>query len=315
MKEKTVELVVGVFVMVGLALLGYMIVRFGNLNYAEKNYKLSAIFSYTNGVVIGAPVRCAGVEVGKVEELKFAEDKKFGVEVVMSIKDGTVIRRDVVVVVNSLGIMGEKYIEFLPQSITAPVLAAGDKVEGQDPVAISQLMVEGRNIASKIDNMISGWSDKKTQENVKDAIRNIKLLTDEDTQKSFKASLNNISDITGSPNKENLAQAIKTIKESSENANNVFRKLDEVLTSNRESFNVIGKKTVDLLDSLKRVVDNVEKGEGTVGTLIKDKEIGQDIKDFIKDIKANPWKLFIKTDEKRPSSGKKDQQGKVFGIF
>lgn len=314
MKEKSIEFTVGVFVFIGLALMAYMVVRFGQLNYAQKMYELTAVFKFTNGVVVGAPVRCAGVEVGKVEQLKFTEGKDFGVDVVMEIKEGTIIRKDVKVVVNALGIMGEKYIEFLPQSVTAPVLKNGDFVRGEDPVSLTDMMEEGKSIASKVDNMISGWSDKKTQENVKDAISNIKKLTDEDTQQAVKKALNNIEDLTGSPNKENLAVAIKNFKEFSSSANNVSQKLDTVLEKNKESFEQIGPKTVTLLDSMNRVVQQVEKGEGTVGQLIKDKEIGNDLKDFVKDIKANPWKLFFKGEEKKPAK-KGQRQEKVFGIF
>jgi phospholipid/cholesterol/gamma-HCH transport system substrate-binding protein len=313
MKEKTIEFTVGIFVFIGLALLAYMVVRFGQLNYTQKMYTLTAVFKYTNGVVVSAPVRCAGVEVGKVEDLKFSEDKQFGVDVVMSIKEGTVIRKDVKVVVNSLGIMGEKYIEFLPQSVTAPVLKNGDSVRGEDPISMTDVMHEGKNIAGKIDAMISGWSDAKTQENVKDAIRNIRQLTDEDTQRSVKKSLDNIQGLTGSPNRENLTAAIQNFKEFSVNANRVSQKLDDLLEKNKDSFGDIGKKTVDLIDSMNRVVQQVERGEGTVGQLIKDKEIGQDLKDFVKDIKANPWKLFFKGEEKK--TGKRGEKEKLFGIF
>jgi len=313
MKEKSLEFTVGVFVFIGLALLAYMVVRFGQLNYTQKMYELTAVFKYTNGVVVGAPVRCAGVEVGKVDQLKFTEGKDFGVDVVMEIKEGTVIRKDVKVVVNALGIMGEKYIEFLPQSVTAPVLKNGDSVRGEDPVSLTDMMEEGKNIAGKIDNMISGWSDKKTQENVKDAISNIKKLTDEETQQAVKKSLNNIEDMTGSPNKENFAVAVQNFKEFSASANRVSQKLDSLLEKNKDSFEQIGPKAVTLLDSMNRVVQQVERGEGTVGQLIKDKEIGNDLKDFVKDIKANPWKLFFKGEEKKP--GKKGRQEKVFGIF
>ncbi|HRZ86992.1 MAG TPA: MlaD family protein [bacterium] len=312
MKEKSIEFTVGVFVFIGMALLGYLVLRFGNFSYTDKTYELTAKFKYTNGVIVGAPVRCAGVEVGKVEELRLYEDRDSGVDVVMSIKQGTVIRKDVVCLVNSLGIMGEKYIEFLPQSVTTPVLLSGDQVRGQDPVAMTDLMEDGKKIASKIDTMISGWSDKKTQENVKDAIRNFKQLTDEETQRSLKGALSNIKDVTGEPNKQNLEETLRNLREFSERANRVTQRLDELLENNKESFNVIGKKTVDLLDAMKRVVDHVEKGEGTVGQLLKDKEISTDIKDFVKDIKANPWKLFFKGEEKKPAGKGK---GKAFGIF
>ncbi|MDP8262747.1 MAG: MlaD family protein [Candidatus Ancaeobacter aquaticus] len=314
MKERTTDFTVGIFVMIGLILLSIMVVKFGNYSYTEKHYELISVFKFTNGVVVGAPVRCAGVEVGKVQELRFSEKKEFGVDVVCSLKSGTVIRKDALVVINSLGIMGEKYVEFLPQSITSPVLSDGDVIRGVDPVAMSEIMQEGRDIAQKVDDVIADWNNEKMQEKVKQAVTNIENITNEETQESVKAILDNVETITGSPNKENIERAIKNFREFSENANRVTMKIEGIVDANEEFFKTFGKDFSDAINSFKNVVNNIEKGEGTVGQLIKDDEIGKDIKDFIKDIKANPWKLFIRGKEKKPSTNKQQQQ-KVFGIF
>ncbi|HXV19090.1 MAG TPA: hypothetical protein VD883_03335, partial [Candidatus Omnitrophota bacterium] len=47
--------------------------------------------------------------------------------------------------------------------------------------------------------------------------------------------------------------------------------------------------------SARVVLERLEKGEGTVGRLLKDETIARDIEAFAKDIKQNPWKLLKKS--------------------
>ncbi len=298
MKERNLELTVGVFVFLGLLTVAMMIIRFGSYGYKHESYPLTAIFSFTNGMVVGAPVRLAGVEVGKVENLVFNEKGAFFVEVRVQVRKGTLIRNDARVVINSLGIMGEKYVEFIPVSTTAPVLKPGDVIKGVTPVAMSELMEEGKKVANQIQNVISGWSDKETQDNIKKTVANLK-------------------DITGTPNKENLSQAIANFKEFSEAAKKLSVKIDDIMEKNKESLKVIGPKAVVLIDNMNKVFSSVGAGEGTIGKLIKDDSIAKDIKDFVADVKANPWKLFFRTEEKKSKEGKEvpKEGGKFLGIF
>ena len=306
MKEKNLELTVGVFVLIGLTVAAVMVIRFGSYGYKHESHPLTAVFAFTNGVVVGAPVRLAGVEVGKVEDLVFSEQGQFGVEVRMQIVKGTIIRSDARPVINSLGIMGEKYIEFLPVSTTAPIMKPGDKIMGTTPVALNELMEQGKKVATQIQNMISGWADKDTQENVKKTAANLKNLTDDTTQNALKGTLTNLKEISGSPNKENISQAITSFKEFSDASKRVAGRLDGILAKNDESFKVIGPKLVKLIDSMNQIFASVQSGQGTIGKLVKDESIAKDIKDFVQDIKANPWKLFFKTEEKKkPGEEKK----------
>ncbi len=306
MKERNLELMVGAFVFVGLLIAAMMVIRFGSYEYKNKSYPLTAVFSYTNGVVIGAPVRLAGVEVGKVEDLVFTEKDGFGVEVRMQIREGAVIRSDARPEINSLGIMGEKYIEFIPVGTTAPILKPGESIRGMDPVAMNELMSQGKKVAAQIQNMISGWADKETQDNIKQTAANLKNLTDEKTQDALKGTPTNLKEMSGSPNKENLEKALVSFKEFSDNSKVVATRLNEILAKNEESLKVIGPKIVTLLDSMNQIFSKVQAGQGTIGKLMNDDTIAKDVKDFVADIKANPWKLFFKTEEKKkPGEEKK----------
>ena len=42
-----------------------------------------------------------------------------------------------------------------------------------------------------------------------------------------------------------------------------------------------------------RLLTRLEKGEGTVGKLMKDEAVYEDLKALLNDLRANPWKLMI----------------------
>lgn len=55
-----------------------------------------------------------------------------------------------------------------------------------------------------------------------------------------------------------------------------------------------------LIDNTNALVEKIKKGEGTVGRFLTEDEIYRDIQATVKDIKAHPWKLFVKTRESKP---------------
>ncbi len=65
---------------------------------------------------------------------------------------------------------------------------------------------------------------------------------------------------------------------------------------------VIVKELKEVAQSLEVILNRMKKGEGTVGKLLTDETIYNDLKALVADIKANPWKLLKK-------------EKKAFGIF
>ena len=71
MERAKLELMVGVFVLVGIACLGYLSIKLGKLEViGGHNYPVEAEFTSASGLKPGASVEIAGVEVGRVEELE-----------------------------------------------------------------------------------------------------------------------------------------------------------------------------------------------------------------------------------------------------
>ena len=53
------------------------------------------------------------------------------------------------------------------------------------------------------------------------------------------------------------------------------------------------------MDALNQVLTHISSGEGTAGKLLMNDELYQDMREFVKDLKAHPWKLLKKDSEKK----------------
>ena len=113
MKQHRVELVVGIFVLIGALCFAYLSIRFARMEVGGgKDYPLEAAFANLGGLRVGAAVEIAGVPVGRVAEV--ALDDAFAGRLLLSIKERVRIPVDTVAAIRSKGLIGERYVSLLP---------------------------------------------------------------------------------------------------------------------------------------------------------------------------------------------------------
>jgi len=151
------EMKVGFFVFIGLFILAFFVLSIGGIKTWSSAYDVNFVFHFVNGVKLGAPVRFAGVDVGLVKHIKFmapGEDGKTRVEIIARIKNGTRIPVDSSVWVNTLGLLGEKYIEVMPGVDKNNILAKNGSLIGEDPIAMQEIGAMAKKIVTDIDETI-----------------------------------------------------------------------------------------------------------------------------------------------------------------
>lgn len=162
--QTKLELKVGIFVFVGLLALTYLVLSIGDFKTLASGYEINFIFNFANGVKIGAPVRFAGVDVGEVKEISFIlspDDAKTKVRIAGSISQAIKIPADSEVWVNTLGLLGEKYIEIMPGKDYNNILAPEQSLVGVDPIPMQEISVLAKNIAQHLDESILGIKNKE----------------------------------------------------------------------------------------------------------------------------------------------------------
>jgi phospholipid/cholesterol/gamma-HCH transport system substrate-binding protein len=111
MKRSTLDLWVGVFVAIGLGALLFLSLKVANLTSLDTSdvYKVKARFDNIGGLKVRAPVKSAGVVVGRISEIRFMTDT-YEAEVVMSIDSRYPFPRDTSAKILTSGLLGDQYV-------------------------------------------------------------------------------------------------------------------------------------------------------------------------------------------------------------
>lgn len=111
MGNSRIEIVVGLFLVIGFMAFGWLALQLGEVSWlaGAKTYILTAEFNNVSGVKSGADVQISGVTVGKVRQLSLNKQRQAVVG--MQIERGIKIPVDSVASVKSQGIIGDKYIQ------------------------------------------------------------------------------------------------------------------------------------------------------------------------------------------------------------
>jgi phospholipid/cholesterol/gamma-HCH transport system substrate-binding protein len=126
----SLELSVGAFVVVALALFGYFTVRIGQADSLGGGaYDLVARFSDVGGLKRGAEVAIAGVPIGRVKEVSLQD---YQAHVLMAIGGGVKIQDDAIATVKSRGLLGETLVEITPGGSEA-ILGPGQRIRETQP--------------------------------------------------------------------------------------------------------------------------------------------------------------------------------------
>jgi len=153
--QSKLELKVGIFVFAGLLILTIFVLSIGDFQTMASTYEVNFIFNFANGVKIGAPVRFAGVDVGEIKEIKFvttADNPKPRVQIVGLVKNGIKIPVDSSIWVNTLGLLGEKYIEIMPGNDYSQFVTPKQTLVGIDPIPMQEVSVLAKEIAQNLND-------------------------------------------------------------------------------------------------------------------------------------------------------------------
>jgi phospholipid/cholesterol/gamma-HCH transport system substrate-binding protein len=141
MNRSTIDLWVGVFVVMGFVALIFLALRVGNLASFStgQTYKVEAKFGNIGGLKVRAPVKSAGVVVGRVVDVRF-DNESYEAVVLMDIEQAYQFPRDTTAKILTSGILGEQYVG-LEAGGDAKMLAGGDRLRlTQSAVVLENLI-------------------------------------------------------------------------------------------------------------------------------------------------------------------------------
>lgn len=140
MQKYTMETTVGIFLVIGLLLIGFMTVNLGHVSFLSDNaYPLSASFTTVTGLRAGSPVYMLGIEVGKVGKLTMdQQSQKAAIEI--RIQKGVKIYDDAIASIKTEGLIGDMYLSIEPGGAGALLPPGGVITETQPALDIAALI-------------------------------------------------------------------------------------------------------------------------------------------------------------------------------
>ena len=156
MNRSTIDLWVGLLVAMGLAALLFLALKVGNLASFSTSevYQVQAKFANIGGLKVRAPVKSAGVVVGRVSEVRF-DNESYEAVVTLNIEGSFRFPRDTAAKILTSGLLGEQYVG-LEAGGDAAMLKSGDRVKLTQSAVV-------------LENLISQFMFSKAQEGTKDS--------------------------------------------------------------------------------------------------------------------------------------------------
>lgn len=257
----TQETKLGLFVLVGIVCFVASIMLLGDFQF-QRRYDLNVIFSDIAGLPAKAKVKIAGVEVGAVKKVTLEGNKA---KLTVWIKNDIKIHSDSRASIVATGIIGSKFLELTMGSEDLPILKDGDSIRGIDPISLEKIV---GTIMDKLDTVFGAFESDEGK----------------NMGRNLSATIANLKDISGSLRKAIYEQEQK-LTEMVDNMHAFSRDMADITADNRENIKVAIKDIKDSADKLNRLLEKLDKGEGTLGKLVSDKEMGEDLKVTFRELK------------------------------
>ncbi|MGO9245690.1 MAG: MlaD family protein [Verrucomicrobiia bacterium] len=282
-QKRSVEIRVGIFFAVCLALLAALIWKFGKYQPLSRNgYEINVVFSSVGGIVEDASVLYAGIKVGSVRAITLDQTGELKVIVKLSILNGVKIRKDAKFDINTSGLLGDRYIDVTPRSATADFLKPGDTVNGSTSVELSEaihsvvdVLHQAAGTIERVDKAIQRIDEtvlsRPTLDHIDSALANIDTVSSNAI--GLTVSLRGVVD-------ENRGKVDSTLTKFSEAANDLREassNVDQVVISNQADIHAAVKNLADSTARLNDILARLEKGQGTAGKLLVDPTLHDEI--------------------------------------
>jgi len=295
MKGLSTEIKVGFFAVLVIIILAYMTFTVGGLEWMKKEgYIVYVYFKNIAGLEEKTAAKIAGVDAGVIEKIELQDGRA---KLTVRIRKDVRLFSDARATIKAAGLLGDKYLD-IQTGYAKPVLKNGDTIENvYEIVDLDDLTRNLTAVSANINTLAAALNEALGTDEAKRSLKQTILNLDEITanlsetiainDRKLRTVLDNINILTASindlidKNKEPLTISLGNLKEFSNtlssdgpvliaDLNKATRELRAMVEENRP----IIKNAVE---SLNNVAKQVEKGEGTLGKLVKDDRLYESI--------------------------------------
>ena len=268
-RELTIEVVVGVFMVMILFGLGYFTFVVSGRWWGDDPFPVEAYFEDVMGLKKGDNVVVRGMPVGKVENLTLEKKR---VLVLAHLKKELSIREGYRVTIVATSILGGRYMEI--HEGDGMLLPPGKVLQGTEP---HDLMADAAELVSATKDGFSGTNG--IIEHLRQTTRHLTDIT-----KRVNAGEGTLGKLLSSDDQlyKDLSASVASLKKISERLEKGEGTLGKLLASDDKLY----KDLSESVASLKNIAAKMEKGDGTVGKLLNDDELYKSLEKTVKELQA-----------------------------
>ena len=291
----TKEIKIGFLAIIGIMMSVFSYNYLKGINLFDKSRKFTISYEKVDGLSISNPVTMNGFKIGKVQKINFNPNNTRELLVDILIDNDVVFPKTSVAELYETGLIGGKAIAIIPDYENDSTIAFdGDQLKGVIKPGLTELV---NQILPQVQLQIEA-----VMKNAEIVFKNINTLFDEDTKQELRSSIEDFSNLTKSlsetsneisslitNNSDNISFAISDFKKASNN----IKSISESISSKEVS--EISSNLNTLVNNLNSISKSLKDSEGTVGRLINDKSIYNNLVNateklniLIEDIKLNP---------------------------
>jgi phospholipid/cholesterol/gamma-HCH transport system substrate-binding protein len=362
------EIKVGLFVLVGLVVVGLVVFLIGDERQAfERKDDFRAEFDDVQGLKRGSTVRMGGVDVGAVSDVRYSDDPndlKLYVTFTVVRSEARRVRTDSYVMIDNKGLLGDKMLTLKAGSVSAERIVSGGVVPTKQAKDIGDMFGKVANIGDKAETVMGNlekttgaMADERFTKDVQGTARSLasilksvdegqgyvsKLLRDPAEAERMSRTLTNLERATLELNQTlrgvnaivtrvqsgpGFAHDVvygdaptKTVASFGSAADELALTLKGIREGNGPAKSLIygDDKSQELMGNLnamsrdlRHIVAGVKAGKGTVGALLVDPSVYEDLKMVLGNVERNRAvralvRYSIKQDETRPKVEAKD---------
>lgn len=290
----TKEIKTAILVLSGILLFIFIFNYLKGENLLSSSRKITATYDNVEGLVPSAAVTINGHKIGKVQDITFTEDGSGKLEVLMLIDSNFKFSKNSTAELYESGLIGGKAIAIVPANDGAENVISGDVLRSEIKPGLTDLVNQRLTpLQQKIEKVmestdvllanINSVFDEKTKSNIRGSFSQL-----EQTIASFESTSNALNALL-QDNKTSITTTLDNFSNISENLSEVSSNLAEA--DLKQTINGL-QSTISNFDQL---LKNIEKGEGSIGKLMKDEGLYNNLEGalgqmeaLLEDMKLNP---------------------------
>lgn len=288
------EIKTAILVLSGVLLFIFIFYYLKGENLLDSSKKITAIYDNVEGLAPSAAVTINGHKIGKVQSIKFTNDRSGKLSVIMLIDNDFEFSINSKAQLYEAGLIGGKAIAIIPAFDGAPAVKSGDFLATDVKPGLTELVNQRLTpLQEKIEIMMV---------NADSLLINLNDVFDVKTKKNIQRSISELSGTIASFKSTSealngmLVDNKSAIGETLTNFNKISSDLttlsSSLAASDLDSIMANLKSTIVNFDQL---LSRIEKGEGSVGKLMKDEAIydnlegaTKQLEELLEDMKLNP---------------------------